>query len=80
MAGSQLVVHVTPAQHVELTIHSLVLPLLGFVGGAALASGLAPLNDLAALGMSLLGLLVGVLFCRALPADTINVYEASPNE
>lgn len=79
VVGSELVVQVAPARHFQIVLHSLLLPLIGFIGGAVLAN-MITLNDLAALCVSLLGLMVGVALCRTLPVDTLNIEEASSNE
>jgi positive regulator of sigma E activity len=64
LIGSQQVELVMNTKmQMKLLVNSILLPLFGFVAGALVADFLH-INDLAALGCSLVGLALGVLACR----------------
>lgn len=69
-------IRLTAGEHVlpRALSNTLLLPLAGFVSGAALA-GAVGFGDPGALCSSITGLFVGIVLCRRLPEDSIQVQE-----
>ena len=66
---------ISEANYARAIIHSLGLPLAGFVGGAVFASQLGA-TDIVTACSAIAGLVAGVLLCKPQRAEVIQIVEA----